>query len=139
MQTLADAAPSTRALFRFEQALAEDPAGLAAIAGLRAEPSAPAVIAAFAETIESMDPPRLIDRERFRQAAAATGRRAGVKGRALYHPIRVAVTAADAGPELDRVVPLIDQGSSLQLPEPMVSCARRARLAAQRLSAGPAA
>ncbi|MBD3868412.1 MAG: glutamate--tRNA ligase [Acidobacteria bacterium] len=37
----------------------------------------------------------------------------GVKGKVLFHTIRVALTGAVSGPELDRLVPLIGSGSSL--------------------------
>ena len=43
----------------------------------------------------------------------ACGEQTGLKGRALFHPIRVALTAAESGPELDLVVPAIDRGATL--------------------------
>ena len=62
------------------------------------------------------------------------GRRSatGLKGRALFHPIRVALTAADSGPELDLAVPAIDRGAALpagQWRRPITSCAERAAVA----------
>jgi hypothetical protein len=39
----------------------------------------------------------------------------------------VAVTGADEGPELDRIVPVIEEGSGLPLPMPVPGCAGRAR------------
>ena len=56
--------------------------------------------------------PRL-DRERFRAAAAAVRARTGQKGKALFHPIRVALTGRAEGPELDLVIPAIDAGADL--------------------------
>jgi hypothetical protein len=35
------------------------------------------------------------------------------KGKALFHPIRVALTGEGAGPELDLAVPAIDRGAAL--------------------------
>jgi len=133
MQTLADAVPATRSLFRFPEMLDADAEAGRVVAGLGNEPGAAAVVTAFADIVDALEPPLLADRDNFRQAAAATGRKLGVKGRALYHPIRVALTAAEAGPELDRLVPVIDRGSSLPLPGPLPSCARRARLVAHLL------
>jgi hypothetical protein len=37
----------------------------------------------------------------------------GQKGKALFHPIRVALTGADEGPELDLIVPAIDRAVEL--------------------------
>jgi hypothetical protein len=37
----------------------------------------------------------------------------GQKGRALFHPIRVALTGAADGPELDLLVPAIERGADL--------------------------
>jgi hypothetical protein len=39
--------------------------------------------------------------------------RTGLKGKALFHPIRVALTGSDGGPELDLGVPAIDRGAAL--------------------------
>ena len=37
----------------------------------------------------------------------------GQKGRALFHPIRVALTGEAEGPELDLLVPAIDRATDL--------------------------
>ena len=39
--------------------------------------------------------------------------RTGQKGKALFHPIRVALTGRAEGPELDLAVPAIDRGAEL--------------------------
>ena len=72
--------------------------------------AARAVIVALAEELASA--PRL-DRDRFRAVAAQVKARTGAKGRSLFHPIRVALTARDEGPELDLAVPAIDRGAEL--------------------------
>ena len=56
--------------------------------------------------------PRL-DRERFRAVAAQVKARTGQKARALFHPIRLALTGRAEGPELDLAVPAIDLGAEL--------------------------
>ena len=76
----------------------------------RAEPDGARAVAAFAEAIGGAGP---LDREAFRAAAARAREQTGLKGRALFHPIRVALTAADPGPELDLAVPAIDRGAAL--------------------------
>ena len=73
------------------------------------EPGAREVIAALAEAIEGP----LLDRETFRAAANRVKERTGHKGKALFHPIRVALTGESGGPELDLAVPAIDRGSLL--------------------------
>jgi glutamyl-tRNA synthetase/nondiscriminating glutamyl-tRNA synthetase len=37
----------------------------------------------------------------------------GQKGRALFHPIRIALTGAGDGPELDLLVPAMERGATL--------------------------
>ncbi|HXF06672.1 MAG TPA: glutamate--tRNA ligase [Blastocatellia bacterium] len=67
-----------------------------------------------------------ITRETFRAACARVSQRTGRKGRALFHPIRLALTARPSGPELDKLVPIYEEGSRLTLPRPVLSV--RARL-----------
>jgi nondiscriminating glutamyl-tRNA synthetase len=69
------------------------------------------VARAFAEALASS--PRLIDKDRFRAAAQRVREKTGQKGRALFHPIRVALTGALEGPELDLLAPAIDRGAEL--------------------------
>jgi glutamyl-tRNA synthetase/nondiscriminating glutamyl-tRNA synthetase len=82
----------------------------AALADEMRAPDARAVVDALAEELAAS--PRL-DRERFRAIAAKVRARTGMKGRALFHPIRVALTARAEGPELDLAVPAIDRGAEL--------------------------
>jgi nondiscriminating glutamyl-tRNA synthetase len=96
---------------------------------------------AVAETLagELAQVGRLADRDAFRAVAARVRERTGQKGRALFHPIRVALTGELEGPELDLIVPAIDRGADL--PEsagvaPVLGCRERARAFADRLLAG---
>ena len=80
---------------------------------LRAEAiAARAVIDALAEELQQS--PRLLDREAFRAAAARVRERTGLKGKALFHPIRLALTGEAEGMELDIAVPAIEAGASVQ-------------------------
>jgi glutamyl-tRNA synthetase/nondiscriminating glutamyl-tRNA synthetase len=45
---------------------------------------------------------------------------AGVKGKELFHPVRVALTGSHSGPEFDRLIPLIEDGAALGLGIPSV-------------------
>jgi nondiscriminating glutamyl-tRNA synthetase len=44
----------------------------------------------------------------------------GVKGKELHHPIRIAITGTHSGPEFDKIIPLIEQGTALNLGVPGV-------------------
>jgi hypothetical protein len=61
--------------------------------------------------------------------AARVRERTGQKGRALFHPIRVALTGEPAGPELDLAIPAIERGAALP-PDagvrPILGCRERA-------------
>jgi len=76
-----------------------------------------------------------LTKETFRAAAGRVKDKTGLKGRALFHPIRVALTGLESGPELDLAVPAIDRGamlpSSAGVP-PIPSCADRARAIADK-------
>ncbi|MDR3774971.1 MAG: glutamate--tRNA ligase [Terracidiphilus sp.] len=44
----------------------------------------------------------------------------GIKGKELFHPIRIALTGSHSGPDFDRVIPLIEEGAALGLAIPTV-------------------
>ncbi len=44
----------------------------------------------------------------------------GIKGKDLFHPVRIALTGFHSGPDLDKLLPLIEQGSTLGLGIPDV-------------------
>ncbi|MGV3515671.1 glutamate--tRNA ligase [Luteitalea sp.] len=98
--------------------------------GAEAAEAGRAVVIAFAQELSAR--PRLT-RESFREAAQQVRQRTGQKGRALFHPIRLALTGADSGPELDLLVPAIEAGADvprdLGLP-PIVGCRERAAMCA---------
>ena len=49
----------------------------------------------------------------------------GAKGKELFHPIRIVITGSHSGPDFDRVIPLIETGSRLQLPRHVMSVRER--------------
>ena len=79
-------------------------------AEVMAAPGAREVVVALADELRGDG---RLDREAFRAAAARVRQRTGQKGRALFHPIRVALTGEAGGPELDLAVPAIDRGAEL--------------------------
>jgi nondiscriminating glutamyl-tRNA synthetase len=84
------------------------------------------VFRALADELRSSGP--LADREAFRAAAARVRERTGKKGKALFHPIRLALTGEAAGVELNLGVPAIEAGAGL----PAQSGIRRIPGAAER-------
>jgi glutamyl-tRNA synthetase/nondiscriminating glutamyl-tRNA synthetase len=121
---LAQVPDRLRFLFTFDAAAA---ASDAAIAAEFAEEAPRAVVRALAVELAGAGP--LESREAFREAAQRVREKTGQKGRALFHPIRVALTGAPEGPELDLAVPAIDRGAHLSASSgvaPVASCASRA-------------
>jgi glutamyl-tRNA synthetase len=76
-----------------------------------ADEAARKVVDALAEDLATTA--RLTDRDLFRAAAARVKDKIGLKGRALFHPIRVALTGEAEGPELDLLIPAIDRATEL--------------------------
>jgi glutamyl-tRNA synthetase/nondiscriminating glutamyl-tRNA synthetase len=97
----------------------EDPVAREALAG----PEARQVVEALARLAAALD---LADPEAWPELKRSVKQASGVKGRALFQPLRVAITGALSGPELDRLVPLIARGHAI-LPERVVTVAERAR------------
>jgi glutamyl-tRNA synthetase len=94
------------------------------------------VIAALAEATSAAAP--MIDKEAFRIMAARVREKTGQKGKALFHPIRLALTGESEGLELDLAVPAIERGADLATSRlrRIPSAARRAAEFARLL--GPA-
>jgi len=86
------------------------------------DPKARAVIEALVRRLG----PEALDAKRFQAVAEEVRRETGAKGRDLYHPMRVALTGASSGPEMVKLLPVIEEGSRLPLPRRVASCAERA-------------
>src|SRR5687767_431349 len=84
------------------------------------------------------DAPRMVDRETFRAVANRVKDQTGLKGKALFHPIRSLLTGAHEGPELDLIIPAIDRAANLGEHsglKPVIGCRERARLLAETVGA----
>lgn len=90
-----------------------------------AHDSARKVLAEFAMRIAALPVP--ITAEAFKNAMNEVKAATGVKGKELFHPVRIALTGAHSGPEFDKVVPLMESGSRLPLPTPVASVKERAQ------------
>jgi nondiscriminating glutamyl-tRNA synthetase len=75
--------------------------------------SAGIVLAEFAHRTRAHMGP--ITPELFKQWMNEIKAATGVKGKELFHPMRIALTGAHSGPEFDKLLPLIEEGSSLGL------------------------
>jgi glutamyl-tRNA synthetase/nondiscriminating glutamyl-tRNA synthetase len=63
--------------------------------------------------------------ERFRALAKEVQNETGQKGKNLFHPIRVALTGAVSGPELEKLIPIFEAGAKLPLARHVKSVAER--------------
>jgi nondiscriminating glutamyl-tRNA synthetase len=108
---------------------------------IRAEVEADAarrVIDALAAELDQS--PRLVDKQLFRGLADRVKQKSGQKGRALFHPIRIALTGASDGPELDLLVPAMEKGAELDKSSgvsPIVGARERLKSLVALLSPAP--
>ena len=87
--------------------------------------------AASREVLENFIPKVLatsdLSYERFREIAKSVQKETGKKGKDLFHPIRVALTGAVSGPELEKLIPIFEEGAKLALARPVKSVSQRLR------------
>jgi len=77
-------------------------------------PVAPVIESAgFAATAAEHLPPEPWSEATWPAWTAAVGTATGTKGRALFHPLRLALTAREHGPELKKLLPLIGRAKAL--------------------------
>jgi glutamyl-tRNA synthetase len=69
--------------------------------------------AAFAAKAAELLPPEPWSESTWNDWAAAIAAATGAKGRALYHPLRLALTGREQGPELKKLLPLIGRTKAL--------------------------
>ena len=91
-----------------------------------AAPKANEVLVAFAEQVE-IDPAPMTP-ERFKAIMNEVKTKTGTKGKELYHPVRIVFTGSHSGPEFDKLIPILEEGSQLPLPTHVMNT--RERLAA---------
>ncbi len=82
-------------------------------APLLAVESAQKVLAEFASRVRAHLGP--VTPEIFKAWMNEIKAATGAKGKELFHPVRIALTGAHSGPEFDKLLPLIEEGSSLGL------------------------
>jgi nondiscriminating glutamyl-tRNA synthetase len=69
--------------------------------------------------------------ERFKQIVNEVKAETGAKGKELFHPIRMVITGSHSGPDFDKLIPILEEGSHLQLPKRVLSVHGRVEQFAQ--------
>ena len=63
--------------------------------------------------------------EQFKKIVNEVKAETGAKGKELFHPIRIAITGSHSGPDFDRLVPIVEEGSRLTLPRHVLNIRER--------------
>ena len=63
--------------------------------------------------------------EQFKKIVNEVKAETGAKGKELFHPIRIVVTGSHSGPEFDKLIPILEEGSRLRLPKHVLSVRER--------------
>ena len=85
--------------------------------------SAQKVLAAFAARVAAHSGP--VTPEQFKAWMNEIKAETGAKGKDLFHPVRIALTGTHSGPEFDKMIPLLEDGSQLALPVHVLSVRER--------------
>jgi nondiscriminating glutamyl-tRNA synthetase len=72
------------------------------------------VLAAFTARVAAQEGP--VTPESFKAWMNEIKGETGAKGKELFHPIRIALTGSHSGPEFDKLIPILEEGSLLDLP-----------------------
>jgi nondiscriminating glutamyl-tRNA synthetase len=90
-------------------------------------PHTDAVVARFMVKVLSDESAReaQVTPERFKQIVNEVKAETGAKGKELFHPIRIIITGSHSGPEFDKLVPLLEEGSRLNLAKHVLSVRER--------------
>jgi nondiscriminating glutamyl-tRNA synthetase len=63
--------------------------------------------------------------EQFKKIVNEVKAETGAKGKELFHPIRIVVTGSHSGPEFDKLIPILEEGSHLPLPKRVLGVRER--------------
>lgn len=119
LNKLEDVVQETDLIFRFdpEESLSEP-----ALQETLAAESTVKVIQEFHNCIQKH---KVLDLQAYKGVVSEVKEKTGQKGKSLFHPIRLALTARGSGPELDKLVPILERGTQLDLPVPILSVRER--------------
>ncbi|MGC2498861.1 MAG: glutamate--tRNA ligase [Acidobacteriaceae bacterium] len=107
-------------VFRFDPAAARANEENTAIL---ATESAQRVLTAFALRVRAYT--GLVTPDQFKTWMNEMKTETGAKGKDLFHPVRIALTGNHSGPEFDKLIPLFEEGSRLELPIHVLSVRER--------------
>jgi len=71
------------------------------------------------------DETRPMTPEEFKKIVNEVKAETGTKGKELFHPIRIVITGSHSGPDFDRLIPILEEGSKLSLPKHVLSVRER--------------
>jgi len=63
--------------------------------------------------------------EQFKKIMNEVKAETGAKGKELFHPIRIVITGSHSGPDFDRLIPILEEGSHFALPKPVLNTRQR--------------
>jgi nondiscriminating glutamyl-tRNA synthetase len=91
------------------------------------------VISEFNSLLRDADHETDFTAESFKAIVKQVQKNTGHKGKMLFHPVRIAITGKTAGPELGKLVPLLENGRHLHLPFGILGLRERVALTASFL------
>lgn len=80
------------------------------------------VIRLFGKKIASV---KEFDYGKFAEMAKEIREETGCQGKDLYHPLRIILTAKGSGLDLDKFIPLVEEGAKQNFPVPVKNCSQR--------------
>ena len=99
-----------------------------------AQDKARTVVKAFGDKAATQSP---LTPERFKSIMDEIKAETGAKGKDLFHPVRIMLIGSHSGPDFNRLIPLIEAGSQLQLPVHVKSVRERVSEFMQALERRP--
>jgi glutamyl-tRNA synthetase/nondiscriminating glutamyl-tRNA synthetase len=81
------------------------------------------VLTAFTELAEADKSP--MTPERFKTIMNEVKAKTETKGKDLFHPVRIVFTGSHSGPEFDKLIPILEEGSQLPLPTHVMNTQER--------------
>ena len=128
VDTLEDIVQQTRLIFHFdpEKDLVEP-----AVQEILSQRDTHLVISEFLKCIQKYD---FLDLNTFHEVLALVKQATGRKGKALFRPIRVGLTARASGPELDKLLPILERGQRLALPVTVLGPKERVEAVLKQIS-----
>jgi glutamyl-tRNA synthetase/nondiscriminating glutamyl-tRNA synthetase len=88
-------------------------------------PQTNAVLSRFSVKVLGSESAQRMTPEQFKKIVNEVKAETGAKGKELFHPIRIVITGSHSGPDFDRLIPILEEGSRLTLPRHVLSVHER--------------